>query len=206
MATLKQVNVMKHGITLSPLADPIIFLGFVSVILMKSQASLRKLEVAYVQLVRWIASTEPFISVTSLILATLAPFTWPRNHSSEGRIHIRLELTNNAWRSLFPGSIVHHVAMTTSDHSLISVHLQCPRPRKIGTRPLFHFEAMWLQDPRCPDVVQDAWYEGLYKPDGVPITNFLASCLELLTRWNKKDFGHVGKQIERLDKKLQLLE
>ena len=39
---------------------------------------------------------------------------------------------------------------------------------------------MWLRDPRCSEVVQEAWQEGLYKPDGFPITNCLETCRDRL--------------------------
>ena len=65
---------------------------------------------------------------------------------------------------------------------------------------------MWLRDPRCAEVVQDSWYEGLYKPNGHPITNCLDSCRERLMAWNKSEFGHVGNKIDSLQKRLQMLE
>ncbi|XP_075670157.1 uncharacterized protein LOC142639915 [Castanea sativa] len=134
--------------------------------------------------------------------------TWSRNHPIEGRIHIRLDLAlaTTGWCSLFPGTTVHHIPMSTSDHSLLSIRFRPPiaRPRPSGR--LFRFEAMWLRDPRCAEVVQDAWQDGLLKPDGAQITNYLNSCRERLTTWNKLEFGHVGRQILRLEKKLQCLE
>lgn len=57
---------------------------------------------------------------------------------------------------------------------------------------LFLFEAMWLWDPRCPKVVNEAWEHDLSLSTGYPIENYLQSCKETLTRWNKVDFGHVG--------------
>lgn len=80
-----------------------------------------------------------------------SPSTWSRNHPTEGRTHIRLDraLANNAWKLLFPGSSVHHVSMPSSDHSMLIIHLQQPQTRKPRYRPLFRFEAIWLQDPRC---------------------------------------------------------
>ena len=63
------------------------------------------------------------------------------------------------------------------------------RPR---TGKLFHFESMWLRDPRCLEVVSEAWEHGLSLSMGYPIKNCLQSCKEALTRWNKVDFGHVG--------------
>nr|XP_023892075.1 uncharacterized protein LOC112004085 [Quercus suber] len=137
-----------------------------------------------------------------------SPFTWSRNHPTEGRTHIRLDraLANNAWKQLFPGSSVHHVSMPSLDHSMLTIHLKQPQSRRPCYRPLFRFEAMWLHDPRCAEVVQEAWHEGLYMANGDPIINCHNTCSHRLTEWNKKEFGHVGNQIERLDRKLQFLE
>lgn len=82
-------------------------------------------------------------------------YTWPRNHPTEGHTHIRLDrvLATIAWKSLFPGSTGHHISMSSSDHSLIAIHLHRSKPQSLGSQPLFHFEVMWLQDPRCAEVV-----------------------------------------------------
>ncbi|XP_030942097.1 uncharacterized protein LOC115967167 [Quercus lobata] len=138
-----------------------------------------------------------------------SPFTWSRNHPTEGRIYIRLDkaLANNAWKLVFPRSTVHHIPMSSSDHSMLSIRMQQPGPhRRPRSRPLFCFEAMWLQDPRCEEVVQEAWCEGLYKTEGVSIINCHASCRDRLLAWNKNEYGHVGKQIKKLEHKLQILE
>ncbi|XP_075633826.1 uncharacterized protein LOC142606345 [Castanea sativa] len=135
-------------------------------------------------------------------------FAWSRNHPIEGHIHIRLDraLATAGWCSLFPGTTVHHIPMSTSDHSLLSIRFRPPiaRPRPLGQ--LFHFEVMWLRDPCCAEVVQEAWQDGLFKPDDAQIMNCLDSCRERLTTWNKLEFGHVGRQISKLEKKLQCLE
>jgi len=135
-------------------------------------------------------------------------FTWPRNHPTEGRTHIKLDraLATAAWCSLFPGTIVHHIPMSTSDHSLLSIHFRLPTARPCPPSRLFHFEAMCLRDPRCSEVVQEAWQDGLFKLDGAQITNYLDSCCDRLTTWNKLEFGHVGRQNSRLEKKLQSLK
>jgi len=65
---------------------------------------------------------------------------------------------------------------------------------------------MWLQDPRCADIIQEAWHKGLYKLDGAIITNCHASCRDRLTAWNKLEFGHTGNKITKLNQKLQVLE
>ena len=137
-----------------------------------------------------------------------SPFTWSRNHPTEGRISIHLDraLATAAWKSKFPGVSVQHLSMSTSDHSMIAVHLPPSKTRLKRSRPPFCFEAMWLRDPRCAKIVEEAWMEGLYNPYGAPISNCLESCRARLSAWNKTEFGHVGRQIARLEKELQSLE
>ncbi|XP_030938373.1 uncharacterized protein LOC115963506 [Quercus lobata] len=134
-----------------------------------------------------------------------SPFTWSRNHPTEGRISIRLDraLATAAWKSKFTGVSVQHLSMSTSDHSMIAVHLPPSKTRLKRSRPPFCFEAMWLRDPRCAEIVEEAWMEGLYNPNGAPS---LESCRARLSTWNKTEFGHVGRQIARLEKELQSLE
>ena len=58
-----------------------------------------------------------------------SPFTWSCNHPTEGCIHIRLDraLANPAWKLLFPKAAVHHVSMSSSDHSMLAIRLNQPR-------------------------------------------------------------------------------
>ncbi|XP_075636587.1 uncharacterized protein LOC142608797 [Castanea sativa] len=55
-------------------------------------------------------------------------------------------------------------------------------------------------------VVQESWHEGLYKTEGFPITNCLERCRTRLQAWNKMEYSHVGRKIEPLQSKLQMLE
>lgn len=65
---------------------------------------------------------------------------------------------------------------------------------------------MWLHDPKCPEVVSEAWERGLLSNLGFPLFNCLQACRKDLTVWNKRNFGHVGRRISQLQKKLQSLE
>ena len=66
---------------------------------------------------------------------------------------------------------------------------------------LFRFESMWLRDNQCDDWSlmhgnrEKAW--GLH-----PFNTCLDECRDALTHWNKTTFGHVGKKISTLRKKL----
>lgn len=110
------------------------------------------------------------------------PFTWLKTDRVEGRMKIRLDraLANNAWRLLFHGATVHHISMSTSDHSMLSLRLKDDRHSRQKDKKLFRFEEMWLSDPRCSEVVQESWQEGLSKLDGLPIANCLETCRDRL--------------------------
>ncbi|KAL0001943.1 hypothetical protein SO802_015724 [Lithocarpus litseifolius] len=137
-----------------------------------------------------------------------SPLTWSRNRPTEGRIRIRLDraFATAAWKSKFLGASVQHLSMSTSNHSMIAVSMPSTKPRYKRPRPPFRFEAMWLRDPHCAEIAEAAWMEGLYQPNGTQISNCLDSCRTCLSSWNKTKFGHVGRQITRLEKELQTLE
>ena len=109
------------------------------------------------------------------------PFTWSRNHPTKGCTHIRLDhaLATATWRSKFPRTKVHHVAMSTSNHFVSHPfpHLSASPTTYL---PPFRFKPMWLWDPRCDKFVQDEWLEGLYKPNGAHVTNCLDNCRDRL--------------------------
>ena len=137
------------------------------------------------------------------------PYTWFKNQPNEGRLRIRLDraLTNNAWKSKFVGVEVHHVPMSTSDHSLLALRL--PKEEEDKNRRgqrMFRFKAMWFCDPQCDEVVQEAWYEGLSKLGRYPFTNCIDICRSRLQVWNKMELGHVGRKIASLEKQLKRLE
>ena len=46
---------------------------------------------------------------------------WSKNKGEEGRIRVRLDraLANNEWQAKFQGATLHHIVMSTSDHSFL---------------------------------------------------------------------------------------
>ena len=55
-------------------------------------------------------------------------------------------------------------------------------------------------------MVSESWQEGLCIFGGSPFTNCIDRCRERLLVRNKVEFGQVGRQIARLQRKLQQLE
>ena len=71
---------------------------------------------------------------------------------------------------------------------------------------MFRFEAMWLEDERCKNVVEEAWERGKTSHSQWPFEACLEECQMSLRSWNTHTFGHAGKQVAKLQRKLQMLE
>ncbi|XP_030964343.1 uncharacterized protein LOC115985543 [Quercus lobata] len=137
-----------------------------------------------------------------------ARYTWSRHFENGDSVWARLDraLANEEWMRKFANARVVHISTIESDHCMLCLQWGHDTRNRMNTRKLFRFEAMWLRDPRCPEVVSDAWERGLSLSSGFPIHNCLHSCREALKRWNKLEFGHVGRRISALQAHLQRLE
>ena len=135
-------------------------------------------------------------------------FTWNKIFANGDSWWIRLDraLATLDWFLKFANAKLYHLSITTSDHCILALQWnQGEKRRHRGGKP-FRFEAMWLRDPRCAEVVSDAWEFGHGVPTGHPLQNCISSCNARLTQWNKKEFGHVGNRIKSLRNRLQALE
>ena len=71
--------------------------------------------------------------------------------------------------------MLHHISMSTFDHSLLGLCFPSISNQPHGRGKVFRFEVMWLRDPQCDVVVEEAWQEGLYKTGGSPFVNYMES-------------------------------
>ena len=83
-------------------------------------------------------------------------FTWT-NKRKNNPIYERLDrgFGNGDWFDAFPNSCIWHLTKITSDHAPVLCLLDKPSP-SLGGKP-FRFEPMWLQDPTCEGIIQEAW-------------------------------------------------
>ena len=65
-------------------------------------------------------------------------------------------VANGRWLEQFPDAQVHHVAMSASDHCMLSLFLTKKKRRK-PTKRRFVFEVMWARDEGCREVIERAW-------------------------------------------------
>lgn len=111
------------------------------------------------------------------------PFTWCNRREKVANIHERLDraLVSSDWRILFPKAGVFHLSLTTSDHVPIMLHLYLDHPKT--PRPFRFFKA-WTRDPRCEQMVREAWYPRFNFGRILSITAKLWATTKALSVWN----------------------
>ncbi|XP_075653882.1 uncharacterized protein LOC142624234 [Castanea sativa] len=135
-------------------------------------------------------------------------FTWAGERRGYGCIWERIDraLGTIEWRNKFLQARLFHIANLASDHCVLLLRLdQCARQADKRVK-LFHFEAMWLKHEQCEEVVKEAWETGLQSGRVNPIESCLEGCRIALTKWYSQVFGHVGKKLKQVQRKLQTLE
>ena len=89
-------------------------------------------------------------------------FTWIYETRDGRQIRERLDraLANVEWVKLFPRAKLHHLTNSALDHSPLLLRLD-RRASKRKMKKLFRFESMWLKEPQCEEIVQNAWSDGV---------------------------------------------
>lgn len=70
----------------------------------------------------------------------------------------------------------------------------------------FRFEQMWLTDEGCTNTVEAVWRERVVDPWDTRVLNKIDKCGRELTRWSKKCFGSVRRELENKRKQLTQAE
>ena len=135
-------------------------------------------------------------------------YTWSRRLGSRGWVRERLDraLVSTNWAGVFPRVKLHHLSNSVSDHSILVLKETSPLRQQRRQTKLFWFESMWLEDEGCKKVVEEAWERGRSSNSLWPLETCLEECQQSLKSWNAHTFGHVGKQVATIQKKLQILE
>uniref|UniRef100_A0A7N2L446 DUF4283 domain-containing protein n=1 Tax=Quercus lobata TaxID=97700 RepID=A0A7N2L446_QUELO len=90
-------------------------------------------------------------------------FTWLYQKVDGSQIRERLDrvVATVEWTIKFPQAKLFHKSSSSSDHNPLV--LQLVKEKIIPKHPkIFWFEAMWLKDSSCEEVVTSAWDEGLF--------------------------------------------
>nr|POE83547.1 hypothetical protein CFP56_48278 [Quercus suber] len=135
-------------------------------------------------------------------------YTWSRKLGSQGWVRERLDraLVSSSWVGTFPAARLFHTATSVSDHCILVLkETSYQRKRRQGPK-VWRFESMWLEDARCEMVVQGARDRGRIRDTQWPLEACIEECQSTLKTWNMQCFGHVGKQIIELQRRLQTLD
>ncbi|KAF7832946.1 putative ribonuclease H-like domain, reverse transcriptase zinc-binding domain-containing protein [Senna tora] len=131
-------------------------------------------------------------------------FTWCNNRDPPHTVYVRLDccMANLEWKDLFLNHRLEHLTAGSSDHVPILLRLNAPNrvaeSLQYSRRP-FRFEKMWMSHDDCAKIVKDTWSE-----DGNDrgVVQSLQAMAERFGVWNKSTFGHVGRKIKDLQKKI----
>jgi hypothetical protein len=132
-------------------------------------------------------------------------FTWSNKRWGKDCIRERLDkgIANINWTLCFPRATVYHLGALNSDHCPLLIDTNpndsfSPRP--------FHFEAIWAKDPRCYNVIDEAWKNEFYGSDSFILCRKQFSITAALKKWNKETFGLCQTRIKELSTKLEQVQ
>ena len=133
-------------------------------------------------------------------------FTWRNHHSKvEGYVRECLDraLANDSWRQKFSTVVVHNGDPRHSDHRPVIVTTLRLLERGAGGVRSFAFEAGWLVEERCEEVVKEGWEQGV--AEGLTMVhNLVKKVSGGLNSWSSNVLGAWEKQRKKLKTELEL--
>ena len=115
-------------------------------------------------------------------------------------------VANYEWISHFPIARVQHLHCYTLDHRLIVLFLNVNGEKQKWRRKPFRFESMWVVDPGCRAVINDAWAELVAGNPMFIATTKMKKCKMRLKKWSRETFGSIKKQIKETRERLWVVE
>ncbi|XP_050290036.1 uncharacterized protein LOC126728215 [Quercus robur] len=136
---------------------------------------------------------------------TRFPYTWCNRRPGDQNTWIRLDrgVATVDWVFRFLAFHIHHLDAFHSDQKplLLCSDSEFKRFYKKGCP--FRFEAMWLKDNTCEEVIKQSW-EGESDPNiDWGFNRKLTACQLNLRVWNKNCFGHVRNTLAKKLKDLK---
>ena len=132
-------------------------------------------------------------------------FTW-RNHSHIEDDYIRERLdravANDAWRGMFPGLRVINGDPRHSDHRPVIILTETERHNHRRKGGGFRFEASWIEEEKCKDIVERTWKDALEQGEG-SVVGALKAVAGGLKNWSSNILGDLEKRAKKLKKELE---
>lgn len=127
-------------------------------------------------------------------------FTWTNRRAGEENVKARLDrvLCTMEWRIAYPTAEAIALPAIGSDYNPILLSLF----PKTGRKPReFKYEAYWLEDEDCRQLVKRSWEAS----KGKNMADKLHLVAVQLATWSKRRFPNARKRIEELKNELQTL-
>ena len=104
---------------------------------------------------------------------------------------------------MFPGTKIHHLDTTVSDHKPIWIN---PEGMDTHFQKPFRFEQMWMTDKGCGETIEAVWSENNFEPWDTRVLKKIDKCGQELLCWSKRHFGNVRLELEKKRKELKQAE
>jgi hypothetical protein len=132
-------------------------------------------------------------------------FTWRNHHQRvEGYVRERLDraLANMAWRNHFPTVQVVNGDPRHSDHRPVIVLTERKEVGGPRSGKPFYFEAAWLEEDNCGEVVLEGWESGV--TEGLDKVAHLVRRVAVgLSSWNSNVLGEWEERRKKLRRELE---
>ena len=132
-------------------------------------------------------------------------YTW-RNHNRKAKDYIRERLdravANDEWRGKFPTMKVINSDPRHSDHRPIIILTESEQYAKKGKGGGFRFEASWVGEENCGNIVEQAWVESMERGEG-SVMAALKAVAGGLKNWSSNVLGDLEKRAKKLKKELE---
>ncbi|XP_042942656.1 uncharacterized protein LOC122276824 [Carya illinoinensis] len=134
-------------------------------------------------------------------------YTWCNGRESCSSISVRLDrlFGNPQWWARFAHARVLHEGAAYSDHSPIWLLSEVATVERRRVK-LFGFEAMWLGETGCDNIVEDTWRGATYSNSMDDLMRKISNCGKILQAWNHTSFGHVQKKLTQAKLRLRQLQ
>ncbi|KAK9913633.1 hypothetical protein M0R45_037443 [Rubus argutus] len=132
-------------------------------------------------------------------------FTWENRRDNADLVRERLDrvLVNCHWLIDWPNTSVTHGSRIGSDHCPLIIN-PTPPPKKTGRA--FKFEAMWVTEPECGQIIQQGWKEIINNNPMFTWNYNLFACRKALITWSKLKFPNNRRLIESISSDLALVQ
>lgn len=122
-------------------------------------------------------------------------FTWANNKEGEDYVKERLDrvVCIIEWRLMYPEVEAFALPAVGLDHSPIILSCQSNQARR---KRIFRFEAFWLENDECREVVLNSWAPPIQHQQG--LVGKIHDVQTALFKWRKKKFVNGKKEISKL--------